>query len=58
MRIMDRTEVILDIFARARSAEAKMQAELAQLEYLLPPGSRACGRTCRAFAAASGLGTG
>ncbi len=37
MRIMDRTEVILDIFAsRARSAEAKMQVELAQLEYLLP----------------------
>jgi GTP-binding protein HflX len=34
---MDRSEVILDIFAtRARSAEAKMQVELAQLEYLLP----------------------
>ena len=37
MRIMDRTEIILDIFAsRARSHEAKMQVELAQLEYLLP----------------------
>ena len=37
VRIMDRTEVILDIFAtRARSHEAKMQVELAQLEYLLP----------------------
>jgi GTP-binding protein HflX len=36
-RIMDRTELILDIFAtRARSAEAKMQVELAQLQYLLP----------------------
>jgi len=35
--VMDRTEVILDIFAtRARSAEAKMQVELAQLVYLLP----------------------
>jgi GTP-binding protein HflX len=34
---MDRTELILDIFAlRARSSEAKMQVELAQLEYLLP----------------------
>jgi GTP-binding protein HflX len=34
---MDRSEVILDIFAtRARSAEARMQVELAQLEYLLP----------------------
>ena len=37
VRVMDRSEVILDIFAtRARSAEAKMQVELAQLEYLLP----------------------
>jgi GTP-binding protein HflX len=37
VRVMDRTEVILDIFAtRARSAEARMQVELAQLEYLLP----------------------
>ena len=37
LRVMDRTELILDIFAtRARSAEAKMQVELAQLEYLLP----------------------
>ena len=37
VRVMDRTELILDIFAtRARTAEAKMQVELAQLEYLLP----------------------
>jgi GTPase len=37
VRVMDRSELILDIFAtRARSAEAKMQVELAQLEYLLP----------------------
>ncbi|MFC1575133.1 GTPase HflX [Gemmatimonadota bacterium] len=37
VRIMDRPELILDIFAtRARSGEAKMQVELAQLEYLLP----------------------
>jgi len=35
--VMDRTELILDIFAlRARSREARMQVELAQLEYLLP----------------------
>lgn len=34
---MDRSELILDIFAtRARSSEARMQVELAQLEYLLP----------------------
>ena len=37
IRIMDRSEIILDIFAtRARSNEAKMQVELAQLQYLLP----------------------
>lgn len=36
-RVMDRAELILDIFAtRARTNEAKMQVELAQLEYLLP----------------------
>lgn len=37
VRVMDRAELILDIFAtRARSREARMQVELAQLEYLLP----------------------
>jgi len=36
-RVIGRTEVILDIFARrARSAEAKIQVELAQLKYILP----------------------
>jgi GTP-binding protein HflX len=36
-RVMDRAELILDIFAtRARTSEARMQVELAQLEYLLP----------------------
>ncbi|HEX2636495.1 MAG TPA: GTPase HflX [Gemmatimonadales bacterium] len=36
-RVMDRPEVILDIFStRARSHEARLQVELAQLEYLLP----------------------
>lgn len=37
MRVMDRAELILDIFAtRARSNEARVQVELAQLEYMLP----------------------
>ncbi|HET9949803.1 MAG TPA: GTPase HflX [Longimicrobiales bacterium] len=37
VRVMDRSELILDIFAtRARSKEARMQVELAQLEYMLP----------------------
>jgi GTP-binding protein HflX len=36
-RIMDRAELILDIFAtRARSHEAQMQVELAQLQYMMP----------------------
>jgi len=37
MRVIDRTQLILDIFAqRARSREGKIQVELAQLKYLLP----------------------
>ncbi|MCM1101716.1 MAG: GTPase HflX [Acetatifactor muris] len=37
MPIMDRTNLILDIFAlRARTNEAKMQVEMARLQYLLP----------------------
>jgi len=36
-RVVDRAELILDIFAtRARTSEARMQVELAQLEYTLP----------------------
>ena len=37
VRVMDRAELILDIFStRARSHEAKLQVELAQLQYMLP----------------------
>ena len=37
VKVIDRTEVILDIFAtRARTHEAHLQVELAQLEYALP----------------------
>ncbi|MFO7569689.1 MAG: GTPase HflX [Smithellaceae bacterium] len=37
LKILDRTQVILDIFARrAHSREGKIQVELAQLKYLLP----------------------
>jgi GTP-binding protein HflX len=36
-KIVDRTQLILDIFARrARTREGKLQVELAQLKYLLP----------------------
>jgi GTP-binding protein HflX len=35
--VMDRTELILDVFAtHARTSEAKLQVELAQLEYMMP----------------------
>lgn len=37
VKVVDRTEVILDIFAqRARTGAGKLQVELAQLEYMLP----------------------
>ena len=37
VRVIDRTALILDIFAqRARTSEGKLQVELAQLTYLLP----------------------
>ncbi len=37
VRVIDRSQLILDIFAqRAHSNEGKLQVELAQLEYLLP----------------------
>ena len=36
-RVIDRTQLILDIFARhARSREGQLQVELAQLNYLMP----------------------
>src|SRR5579863_807075 len=46
-RVIDRTQIILDIFARhARSREGQLQVELAQLNYLLPrlAGQRKIGR--------------
>ena len=44
-KVLDRSEVIFDIFAaRARTYEARLAVELAQLEYSLPRLSE-CGRT-------------
>ena len=52
LRVIDRSQLILDIFAqRARSNEGKLQVELAQLEYLLP-------RLTRRWAHLSRLGGG
>ncbi|AFY53545.1 GTP-binding protein HflX [Rivularia sp. PCC 7116] len=55
VRVVDRTEVILDIFAqRARSGAGKLQVELAQLEYMLP---RLTGRGQAMSRLGGGIGT-
>jgi GTP-binding protein HflX len=54
LRIIDRTQLILDIFARrARSADGKLQVELAQLKYLFP---RLVGRDDSLSRLAGGIG--
>jgi len=54
-RVIDRTQLILDIFARhAGSGEGKAQVELAQLEYLLP---RLAGRGKLLSRPGGGVGT-
>lgn len=54
-RTIDRTQLILDIFARnARSIEGKVQVELAQLEYLLP---RLTGKGIHLSRLGGGIGT-
>ena len=55
VRIIDRTQLILDIFAqRARSKEGKLQVELAQLQYLLP---RLGGQGIQLSRLGAGIGT-
>jgi GTP-binding protein HflX len=55
LRVVDRTEVILDIFAqRAQSGAGKLQVELAQLEYMLP---RLTGRGQAMSRLGGGIGT-
>lgn len=54
-RIIDRTQLILDIFAqRAKSKEGKLQVELAQLQYLLP---RLSGKGVELSRLGGGIGT-
>ena len=54
-RIIDRTQLILDIFARhARTREGQLQVELAQLQYLLP---RLAGRGVQMSQLGGGIGT-
>ncbi|MGI0493391.1 GTPase HflX [Alkalinema pantanalense CENA528] len=55
LRVVDRTQVILDIFAqRAQSGAGKLQVELAQLEYMLP---RLVGRGQAMSRLGGGIGT-
>ena len=54
-RVIDRTQLILDIFARhARTREGQLQVELAQLEYMLP---RLTGRGVEMSQLGGGIGT-
>ena len=54
-RVVDRTQLILDIFARhARTREGQLQVELAQLEYMLP---RLAGRGAQMSQLGGGIGT-
>jgi len=54
-KILDRTQLILDIFAsRARTREGRLQVELAQLNYLLP---RLTGRGAQMSRLGGGIGT-
>ncbi len=54
-RVIDRTQLILDIFARhARTREGQLQVELAQLEYLMP---RLAGRGREMSQLGGGIGT-
>jgi GTP-binding protein HflX len=54
-RVIDRTQLILDIFARhARSREGQLQVELAQLNYMLP---RLAGKGIEMSQLGGGIGT-
>src|SRR6202044_3452009 len=55
IKVIDRTQLILDIFARrARTSEGRLQVELAQLNYLLP---RLTGRGIEMSRLGGGIGT-
>lgn len=55
IRVIDRTQLILDIFAkRARTSEGRLQVELAQLKYLLP---RLSGQGVKLSRQGGGIGT-
>jgi GTPase len=59
IKILDRSELILDIFAtRAQTHEAKLQVELAQMEYTYPRLARMWGHLERIAGSGAGMGIG
>src|SRR5205814_8761784 len=59
LKIIDRTQLILDIFAqRAQSREGKIQVELAQLKYMLPRLTGSGKEMSRLIGGIGGHGTG
>jgi GTP-binding protein HflX len=59
VKVLDRSELILDIFAtRARTAEAKLQVELAQMEYTYPRLTKMWGHLERIASGAPAAGIG
>ena len=59
VKILDRSELILDIFAtRAQTHEAKLQVELAQMQYTYPRLTRMWGHLERIAGQSGGLGIG
>ena len=59
IKVLDRSELILDIFAtRAQTHEAKLQVELAQMEYTYPRLTKMWGHLERIAGSGGGLGIG
>ena len=59
IKVLDRSELILDIFAtRAQTHEAKLQVELAQLQYTFPRLARMWGHLERIAGSGAGMGIG
>src|SRR3712207_1013349 len=59
IKVLDRSELILDIFAtRAETHEAKLQVELAQMQYTYPRLARMWGHFGRVAGTGAGIGIG
>ena len=57
VKVLDRTGIILDIFAkRARTAESRLMVEVAQMQYMMPRLTRAWAHLSRQVAGSPGIG--